>query len=76
MNTNKPRVPARNQAMFIKFVAFLKEQGALESYFKNLEFRRIFEYVPYNWVDAAFVWKDSPQGHDYWSNRAKVWKSY
>lgn len=67
---NKPRVPARNQAMFIKFVAFLKEQGALESFSQKQDIE-IFEDDPYDWISGAFMWD---RDWNYWNNINQQWR--
>lgn len=70
----KPRVPARNQAMFIKFVTFLKEQGALESYFDSEIDSDVFEESYIWWVSSGFVWDDTLQGWNYWDNIYTKWE--
>lgn len=70
----KPRVPAHNQVVFIKFVSFLKEQGALEAYFENIYEESIFSAYLDGWVDSAFIWCDSKEGYDYWRNIYWNWE--
>ena len=32
-----------------------------------------FEYCSYDLIDLAFTWRDTPQGHDYWSALNQLW---
>ena len=32
-----------------------------------------FGYYSYDLIDLAFIWRDTPQGHDYWSALNQLW---
>jgi uncharacterized circularly permuted ATP-grasp superfamily protein len=59
-----------------KFENFLKREGVFEKYLENLyeqdEQLTEFEY-PSEYVSAAFVWTDTNEGHNFWSDIDTKW---
>ena len=63
-----------------KFISFLKENNALESFAQNalndhhaLVDDIMSRHAPEHWLAAAFDWQASPQTHDYWARLNKKW---
>ena len=37
--------------------------------------RKLFVYPPRQWINQAFFWSDTTQGHFYWSQLNEIWES-
>ncbi len=74
----------------IKFVKFLKVNGAYDKFIDNLNNydNHPMEYKDWNSIDSfcddispqryfivSFKWKGTPEGYNYWSNLYKKWQS-
>ena len=63
------------------FIEFLKEHEAYENFIRNLEsdpeyscLDELFNTIYYSeWISLAFIWKDTPEGHDYWADLDFIW---
>ena len=63
------------------FIEFLKEHEAYENFIRNLESDReyscldeLFNYTYCDqWIWLAFIWGDTPEGHDYWAGLDYLW---
>ncbi len=62
------------------FRTFLKENNALESYIHNFRINRKDSYFFWHkekdhsqFILAAFGWRGTPQGHDYWERLHNKW---
>ena len=72
-----------NQLKF-QFFEWLSAHNALTSYIANFctfyntdvaQFNdKLYKYDPIYWIDRAFTWMDTPQGHDYWEDLEYEWK--
>ena len=67
----KPRVPASKYKKFLEFVEFLKANDAM-SYFNNCHDLVLYE-PNYDWIEAAFEWKRSQEGNEFWSVMHTKW---
>ena len=69
------------------FYRFLKEEGVFTYYFKNLyevcencsdievkKLRNIMCRYPMELINYAFMWRETPQGHHFWSFINNKWK--
>ena len=65
----------------IVFIEWLREQEALDKFFKNVEqqARRTIEELQIHrasiWVDKAFIWRETPEGHTFWNEIDSLWRS-
>lgn len=68
---------------FLKdFFSFLSKKGALVNFVEAVEKNRGSERFvtlaekrnPEDWVSGAFIWSETPQGSEYWSDLHEEWK--
>jgi len=59
----------------IEFAAFLLKEGVLEKYIVNLHPHECsyIEEGKKDWVSSAFVFCDTPEGHDFWFDINVKW---
>ena len=53
-----------------KFDKFLEDNSCKEQYYEN---RNVKSLDSNDLIDGAFVWHESPEGHDYWSEINRKW---
>ena len=61
------------------FKEFLIKHNILDQYIKNVDTKRVKRFVNYGIsfyyiIDASFVWKNTPEGEDYWRNIQELWQ--
>lgn len=67
------------KSSFIKFLWFLFRNRAMSRYRRNCEYD--FSYIAKN-IDSnrylwnAFIWGESPEGHEFWSDLNAKWCGY
>ena len=73
------------------FVRFLKEHRAYKIFLNNLDIitienkkyafehsakrKKLFKYPPRQWIIRGFYWRDTAQGHFYWSQLHRMWEN-
>lgn len=67
-----------------QFIEWLKAYEALTIFIENFccfyntdwdQFdSKMFKYNPNAWIDRAFTWMDTSQGHDYWQDLDAEWR--
>lgn len=61
------------------FIKFLKKHGALRKFKVNIKVYRPGE-SDISWyignIGGAFIWENSAEGHEYWSNLSSLWEEY
>ena len=61
------------------FIQFLKENNAYDAFVKNHVtsidiVMENFPLEPERWIKMAFVWIESPEGHEFWKRIDKDWQ--
>lgn len=65
-----------------KFIEFLKATGSYEAFVENLMrdhcatldgFISRNSNLPMRWIQGAFTWQETEQGHDYWDSLHETW---
>lgn len=61
------------------FKEFLIKHNILDQYIKNVDAKRVKKFVNYgisfyDIIDASFLWKNTPEGEDYWRNIHELWQ--
>jgi hypothetical protein len=67
-----------------KFYQFLKDNNILTEFLLNCSAKGTCDFLglkvfkkknPKSWIDSAFLWKGTSEGHDYWRNLHGKWQS-
>lgn len=62
-----------------EFFKFLKENDALEKYLSNIDATEMSPFfkmcTPRSYIALAFIWGDTKEGWDFWSNLHSKWCS-
>ena len=74
----------KNQIKY-QFIEWLKAHEVLTIFIENFcsfystdwdQFDlKMFDFGPNSWIDRAFTWMDTPQGHDYWEDLDSKWRN-
>jgi len=56
---------------FVKFIQYMRDNKILYEWAKETAKRKRF-FVSSNYLNSCFVWEDSPQGIEFWSNHDKA----
>lgn len=59
-----------------QFNKFLEDNNCLDKYYAEIHAKDLERYIPYDWVDALFIWDSSPQGVQYWQDINDLWYDY
>lgn len=59
-----------------QFNKFLEDNGCKDSYYSEMGYYELEDFDAEDWVDSFFVWDNSPEGHNYWSDLNVSWRNY
>lgn len=66
------------KTMWEEFIVFLKKHRVYKKYMSNLKesgrtVKTIKEIGAVGLISSAFVWRKTPEGHEFWRNLDDIW---